>query len=115
MIINLPWPDKRLNPNARIHWAVKARAVKAYRDACRVLAIQSGACKLSSDGKLPVRVTFHPPDKRRRDRDNMIGSFKAGADGVADAIGVDDADWLVTYDVGEPRPGGVITVEIDHE
>lgn len=24
--IALPWPDRRLHPNARVHWAIKARA-----------------------------------------------------------------------------------------
>lgn len=27
--IALPWPDRRLHPNARVHWAIKARAAAA--------------------------------------------------------------------------------------
>ena len=29
--ITLPLPPKELSPNARPHWAVKARAIKSYR------------------------------------------------------------------------------------
>ena len=29
--INLPWPPRELSPNARVHWAKKAKAAKAYK------------------------------------------------------------------------------------
>lgn len=57
------------------------------------------------------KVTFHPPDKRKRDRDNIIASFKAGQDGLADAWGIDDNEFEITYALGEPRKGGAVIVE----
>jgi len=59
-----------------------------------------------------VIITFHPPDKRKRDMDNMIAAFKAGQDGVADAIGVDDSKWVSSYRIGQPVKGGLVIVEI---
>jgi crossover junction endodeoxyribonuclease RusA len=60
-----------------------------------------------------VSVTFRPPDKRRRDLDNLVASAKSLGDGVADAIRVDDALWSVTYAIGEPTKGGAVIVEIE--
>ena len=31
MRITLPWPDRALHPNSRVHWAQKAKATKAGR------------------------------------------------------------------------------------
>lgn len=44
--------------------------------------------------------------------DNAIASLKGASDGVADAIGVDDARWSVTYAFGEPTEGGAVNFEI---
>jgi len=115
--IRLPYPPAKLSPNARLHWAAKAKVVKQYRRDCGILTKVSDApyrvVSRWNSPRLPIKITFHPPDKRRRDRDNMIASFKAGADGVADAIGVDDADWEPTYAVGDVIKGGAVIVEID--
>src|SRR3546814_7576318 len=43
------------------------------------------------DGPMALRIEFYPPDKRRRDLDNMLASFKYGIDAVAEAMGVDDS------------------------
>ena len=110
MTISLPYPPANLSPNARLHWAAKARAVRVYRLIAWTNAY--GYLADTSERPLPVQITFHPPDRRRRDRDNMIAAFKAGADGIADAIGVDDGEWSPTYLVGEPVKGGKVTVTI---
>lgn len=112
MIIRLPWPKRELSPNARVHHFPKARAVKAYRTGCAWEAKAQGAGRIKAD-RLPVTITFHPPDNRRRDRDNLIASFKAGADGIADVIGVDDSKWEPTYRVGDAVKGGCVVAEID--
>jgi crossover junction endodeoxyribonuclease RusA len=57
-------------------------------------------------------VTFQPPDKRRRDRDNLQASLKAHFDGIADALGVNDSLFVPTYAIGEPVKGGAVRVEI---
>ena len=38
----LPWPDKRLNPNARIHFAQKSKVFAEAKNTAYLLAIQAG-------------------------------------------------------------------------
>ena len=113
MIIELPWPPHQLNPNKRLHWAVKRKFTKGYRAACFFAAVDAGAWNVETGERLPVKITFQPPDRRKRDRDNMIAAFKAGQDGLADALGIDDAILVPTYDTGDPVKGGRVTIELD--
>ena len=105
------WPKPILSPNSREHWARKGRAVKAYREEAYLSAIADGLRPMNGVTGCDVRITFTPPDRRPRDRDNMISSFKAGQDGIADAIGIDDALWRPSYAVSEPKSPGSVTVE----
>lgn len=104
----LPWPPKELSPNARVHWAQRARRAKAYRRACYWLAKAHGH-RPAADGRLCVVVEFVPPDRRARDRDNMLASIKAGLDGVAEALGVNDARFDLTIGVAD-EIGGMVRV-----
>lgn len=108
-MIRLDWPPQQCSPNARGHWSSLAKAKAAYRADCAWLAKQAGE---QHDGPLLVSVTFRPPDKRRRDLDNALAAIKAGLDGVADAIGVDDRHWALMLAWGEPVTGGAVEVEI---
>jgi crossover junction endodeoxyribonuclease RusA len=63
-------------------------------------------------GDIPLTVTFFPPDNRKRDRTNMEAAFKAGFDGIADALGVDDNRFVPTYRKGDVVKGGMVIVEI---
>lgn len=108
----LPWPSRELSPNARCHWAKKAKAVKAYRQACWTL---TKAAKITIDpaytGQLHLWLTFMPPDRRNRDDDNIIASFKAGRDGLAQALGVDDSRFRSLPWVSD-QIGGMVKVVI---
>ena len=114
--VELPWPAKELSPNARQHWAAAARAKKAYRGRCRALGLVAGLALVPTGAKrLAVHLDFFPPDRRARDWDNMIASMKAGLDGLADAMGVDDSRWRLGFKVwDEPVKEGrvVATVEV---
>lgn len=110
-MIRLPWPDKRLSPNAREHWRTIADLRKRYRYAAWAVTIEAGYCNLNFE-RVHVRITFHPPDLQARDMDNMLASIKSGLDGVSDAIGVDDSKWEVTIRRGEKVKGGEVLVEI---
>lgn len=114
MILTLPYPPSKLNPNRRQHFMALANAKKAYRRECGFEALAQGLGKVKRDA-LGMRITFHPPDKRRRDRDNAIAAFKAGQDAISDVTGVDDSHFAVTYTAGfgEPVPGGCVKVEIE--
>jgi crossover junction endodeoxyribonuclease RusA len=89
--ITLPWPSPKLHPNARVHWAVKSKAAKRARADARALTSIASRSPMSVGARIPVAITFHPPDKRRRDTDGMLSALKSSLDGVADALQVDDS------------------------
>jgi crossover junction endodeoxyribonuclease RusA len=65
------------------------------------------------EGDFKVSITFHKPDNRKRDDDNIIASFKAGRDGVADALNVDDNRFEVSYKVSKENvKGGMVVIEV---
>lgn len=87
----LPWFPKECSPNARVHHMVLARAKASYMDLCFQ---ETKAQKMQApDFKPMVHVEFYPPNKRRRDLDNCLASLKAGIDGMAKAIGIDDCHF----------------------
>lgn len=118
MKIVLPWPDKRLTPNAkrRKHWRTYQPAIKVDRHngrVCTLIALSpTERAEVAKRGTIPFTVTFFPPDRRHRDDDGMIGAFKHMRDGIADAFGVDDRHFRPTYEFGEPEKPGRVEVEI---
>lgn len=115
--IELPWVAATLNPNRRngTHWSW-ANAAKTKRTAdARLIALQAmrSIGYVPPQGVLPLIVTFCPPDKRRRDMDNLFASLKADLDGVAQALGVDDSLFEpVTLKRGAPQKPGRVILEI---
>ena len=106
----LPWPPRELSPNGRAHWTKKAKAARAYRQACYVLALQARIVA-PERGRIPLTIEFLPPDRRPRDDDNIIAAFKAGRDGLADALGVNDCRFQCTYTVAD-QIGGMVRVRL---
>jgi len=109
--VTLPYPDKLLNPNKRLHWSKvhKAKA-KAKADAY-ALALEAGAKDFQAK-RVSVGLTIIPPDNRTRDTDNIIASLKSAFDGVAMAIGVDDSKWSFFIDRKASSHPGAIILEI---
>lgn len=117
MIVSLPWPDNRLSPNARTHWAVLAKVKKIARADANTLATIAVPLKdkraiAAIEGRIPIEIRFYPPDARHRDDDNAVASFKAARDGLADALGVDDRRFLPTYYFMDPEKPGRVEVVI---
>lgn len=111
MKLTLPWPPTGLSPNDRVHWAAKSKLVKAYRTDC-YWAAKAGGVRVVDAPELALTITFHPPRRGRIDRDNRIAAFKAGQDGLAEAMGCDDSIFVPTYRLGEPIKGGAVIVEV---
>lgn len=109
--IALPWPPRALWPNARGHWASKAKAIARYREDVRFTCILQRVPKLQAP--VSARFTFCPPDRRARDLDNMLAACKAAIDSIAAHIGVDDQHWSMTIGRGDVRKGGAVVVEIE--
>ena len=92
--IELPWPSRVLSQNARVHWARKASAGKAARTATRLECIAQGVPRNIGASRVVMGVVFLPPDSRRRDLDNCIGSLKFATDAIAAHIGVEPGTGL---------------------
>jgi crossover junction endodeoxyribonuclease RusA len=84
---------------------------KAYRRDCAWLAHHAEPT-VPDEGPIAVAITFRPPDKRARDLDNMLAAIKPHLDGVADALHVNDARFVLTIARGEPHKGGVVEVTL---
>lgn len=111
MNVTLPWPPKDLSPNSRIHWSRRSKAAKAYRRACHVLTLEAGIRGVDWEGDIHLWIDFYPPDRRHRDDDNMIAAFKAGRDGMADAMGLDDKRFRIHHYVKD-EIGGMVKIRI---
>lgn len=111
--IILPWPPSALSPNVRSHWRSHAKAKKSYRQACAWQALAQGVTAgCMPAGRVRVSMTFMPPDKRRRDLDNLIAAMKSGLDGLADALGVDDHRFALAFELVTDAIGGFVRVEV---
>lgn len=113
-LIRLPWPPEKTSKNSSNQgdWRGKAKAGRAYKDAC-AWECKAQGIRPSSASMATVRVTYHPPTNRRVDWDNMAGRCKQGFDAVADAVGIDDGNWWpVISERGKKTPGGCVLVHV---
>lgn len=110
-MIILPWPSAALSPNSRVHWSVKAKATKAYRKDAGWLTCISKT-RFNHEGPIHLKITFLPPTKRRYDLDGLLSRIKAGLDGVADGLGVDDNRFALTIERGNVCPPGWVRIEV---
>ena len=113
--LTLAWPPRELHPNARVHWAVKARKTKNARIVAAWTAKEAGIRNNDPDipEALKVTVIFSPPDKRRRDEDGMLSSVKGYLDGIADMIGIDDSKFQIAIRKDAPVKGGAVRIELE--
>lgn len=112
MRVILPWPTTDLSPNTRCHWAVKAKAKKAYRTLRAWEAQSQGLGRIYAE-RLHVKITFVPPNRRARDLDNLLASIKSGLDGLCDVVGVDDSKWSLEISKADDRVGGFVEIEVN--
>jgi crossover junction endodeoxyribonuclease RusA len=92
MIIELDFPPPTLFPNRSKgkHWGVTHADKVKYREDSFWLTKQKMGEWIHAGGDLHLTLTFFMPDKRHRDADNCLAAAKAGLDGMADALGVND-------------------------
>jgi len=116
--ILLPLPTRDLSPNARIHWAKRAKLVKASRKVAGLASLEAlnlrkppGWLKAKMEVKAYFKTLTFP------DPDNFIASLKSSIDGIADSgIILDDkALWperpVFAKDASNPRLEITITSE----
>ena len=109
--LSFPWPPKELSPNARVHWATKAKAAKKYKADCWWVCVKSWR-RESYLEQLALSVKFHPPSARRADADNMLASCKNLFDAVSKYTGIDDSKFTITFSKAEPVKHGAVKVVI---
>lgn len=119
IVVTLPFPDMRLNPNSSKgrHWtSTSALRKKARNDATwltKGAMLQRLLEKLPplefGAGAVALTITFIQPDRRARDRDNLLAACKPALDGVADALEINDSQFdpvTIKREYGA-KPGGV--------
>lgn len=95
-VINLPWPDNRLSPNARLHFMAVARVKKrAKADAHYLAKHQLRLFMPIRAEEINVTCEFFPPRKTNYDDDGLLARMKAALDGISDAIGIDDSCFRI--------------------
>ena len=111
--ISLPWPVPILFPNGqkKANWYTIAAARRKARQDGANAALEAGWRK-SNHHSAEVSITFHPPDNRKRDLDNMLAAIKSALDGVSDTIGIDDSTWSLRIAKGEVVEHGMVQLEI---
>ncbi len=96
IVVIVPWPHIYLSPNSRINWQAKSQISKRHRFNAKFLTLATVGCGNLAhpiDDYIEVQMIAHPRDKRKRDEDNIIASMKSSLDGIADALGVNDASF----------------------
>lgn len=111
-MIRLPWPPATLSGHAKGHWREKAAATKQHREWARLATLAAGPIQIPATGDIRIRIRFVPPD-RKGDRGNFPHRIKAGIDGIAQALGVNDARFLPSYEFAEPRKPGCVFVTLE--
>lgn len=113
--LTLPWPNTALSPNARVSWAVKAKATKAAREYAYWVTKQAARhAEISADGLLLLQFTFHAPTSRHRDDDNLIRMCKPFRDGIADGLSTNDHRFRTGTPIFARKivAGGLVSVQI---
>lgn len=90
MRIRFPFPDRKLSANSRID----RRFVTKERETAREIGfwlVKDAGWEFSGKKPLELKLIVCPPDKRRRDDDNIISAFKSYRDGMFKALGLDDS------------------------
>ena len=112
ILIRLPLPDRLLHPNARCHWAQKARKTKEarYEAGVESIAAWSRLCRRVRFKAAEVTLTYYV--KRLRDEDGLIAWAKSYLDGVQDGIKLDDKYFRLQrpHQVKSSSEGLLITI-----
>ncbi len=116
LTLTLPWPDRRLSPNARLNWQAKLGAKQQARNVGKFAALMELDGKDLPewmDGELCMSLTIHPPSRRRMDQDNLLASLKSTLDGVMQGFAIDDSQIKRTViEWGELIKGGQIALRL---
>lgn len=102
----LSWPASVLSPNSRAPWQRVRGARREQRHEAKMITLAgirpARRHALAKAGRLKLHLEFVPPNRRARDADNLLAACKGAIDGIADAIGLDDRYFVVSFELLEP-------------
>lgn len=82
-----------------------------YRAKCSLLTREQHLDEVEYGMEYDLILRFVPPDRRHYDRDNLIARMKSGLDGMCDALGIDDIQFMsVTASLSKDSFGGFVQV-----
>lgn len=113
-VLSIPWPPTVnsywRHANGRTLLSADGRKYRAavYADTAEALFRDGGF----RTGRIAMRIVAHPPDRRRRDLDNIL---KAPLDALQKAGMYDDDSQIDVLEIrrGDPCDGGCLVVEIE--
>jgi hypothetical protein len=114
MIVRLPFPPAELSGHNNGHWRDNAKLVATLRAEAFHLtraAKREQGCELPETGDILICIKFYPPDNRG-DRLNFPNRFKPLADGIAEALSVNDKRFLPAIAYCPPAKPGYVEVTI---
>ncbi len=109
MSIVLPFPPSSLSGHAKGHWRSKSSPTAVHRDWARKATLAAPPRDIPASGDIGVHIRFIPPD-RRGDRTNFPNRMKPYLDGIAEALKVNDARFLPSYEFCSPEKPGRVEV-----
>ena len=115
--LELPIPPRTLQPNGRAHWRVKHKQSSLAKNTAYWTTREQAPRNPFADGTLCIRYTYYPPPRGKYlDDDNLIGAMKYYRDGIANALDINDKQFI-TYPVerGTRDGRGRVVVEIWQE
>ena len=116
LTLTIPAPCDWLNANQRLHWAEKARRVKAWRYAAHIAVLSQRGPRLF-DVPVYITVTIHKPRAGRFDATNWAPTGKALIDGLVDSglLEDDDNTRVIGPDMraGEKRAEPCVVVRVE--
>jgi Holliday junction resolvase RusA-like endonuclease len=119
IIVELPFPDSHLMPNARVFHKAKAQYARTARGTAMYEAYNAKPrydYSFPIGERIPVTLKFYPPNHRERDLDNLLAAMKSALDGVCDALEINDKMFSpITIDWGSVEKGGRVVVVIGKE
>lgn len=113
--IELPFPPSSLSGHHDKHWRKLQPVKKEWRRLAHDAALDAVfETLIPADGDIGFHIHFIPPDNRG-DRLNYVNRCKPVADGIADALGVNDRRFLPSISYAPPEKPGRLVITITLE
>jgi hypothetical protein len=111
--LDLPFPPSSLSGHHNEHWRKLQPIKKKWRQLAHDAVWDAVTeTEIPESGDIGLHIHFVPPD-RRGDRLNYVNRCKPIADGIADALGINDRRFLPSISYAEPEKPGRLVISID--